>query len=488
MTMLPSPTWLLPNPGLLIGDRRVAMASGGGFEHVYAANGQPTGYVPLAGAKEMDEAVAAARRALPAWQKMPRDRRRDLLLAYASLLDSNRDRLSQLNVIDNGTPLSLAQYMPTKAIDLFRYNAGWADKIGGDVVPTWPAPAFDYTRQEPYGVVAILIPWNGPITAIGMTAAPALAAGNCVVIKPPELAPYTALEMGQLFLEAGFPPGVVNVVPAGPAGGEALCRHPDVDKIHFTGSGATARKILASALENLVPVGLELGGKSANIIFADADLEQAIPHTIAAVASLSGQGCVLGTRVLVQRAIYHDVVERVVEAVKALSIGDPLKSSTRIGPVVSSTACARIMDTIGRARSEGDGRLVLGGQRLSGDLADGYFIAPTIFADVDNSSLLAQNEIFGPVLAIIPFDDDEEAVRLANATAFGLAAYVHTNDLRRAHTMAAELIAGNVAINGSMANPISAPFGGVRQSGFGRLGGIEGIREFSRPKNVWMAM
>jgi aldehyde dehydrogenase (NAD+) len=488
VTVLSAPTELLPKPALLIGDRWLTSSTGGQFEHVYAANGEPTGYVPLAGAKEMDEAVSAARRALPAWRKMTGDKRRDLLLAYAALLETHRDRLSHLNVIDNATPLALAQYMPAKAIDLFRYNAGWADKIGGDVIPTWPAPAFDYTRQEPYGVVAIIIPWNGPISAIGMTAAPALAAGNCLVIKPPELAPYAALEMGRLFLEAGFPPGVVNVVPAGPAGGEALCRHPDVDKIHFTGSGFTARKILAAALDHLVPVGLELGGKSANIIFDDADVADAIPHTISAVANLSGQGCVLGTRALVHRAIYDEVIEGVVEAVGAMSIGDPMQLTTRIGPVVSADACARILGTIERARTEGHGRLVLGGDRLSGELADGYFVSPTIFADVDNASPLAQEEIFGPVLSIIGFDDDEEAIRLANATPYGLAAYVHTQNLRRAHTVAAELQAGNVAINGTFANPISAPFGGVKQSGYGRLGGIDGIREFSRPKNVWMAM
>ena len=391
-------------------------------------------------------------------------------------------------MVDNATPISVARFMPAKAIDLFRYNAGWADKIGGEVIPTWPAPAFDYTCDEPYGVVAISIPWNGPISAIGMTVAPALAAGNCVVLKPPELAPYAALRMGELFLEAGFPPGVVNVVPAGPEGGEVLCRHPGIDKIHFTGSGATARKVLASSLEHLVPVGLELGGKSANIIFADADVDATIPHVVTAIASLSGQGCLLGTRALVQRPVYEEVIERVVAAVDALTVGDPLSPTTRIGPVISSSACARIVDTIERAQEQGHGRLVTGGKRLSGELADGYFIEATVFADVDNASALAQHEIFGPVLSIIPFDEDHEAIRLANATSYGLAAYLHTNDLRRAHTVAAQLEAGNVAVNGSLANPISAPFGGVKQSGYGRLGGIDGIREFSRAKNVWMAM
>ena len=488
VAMLPPQTELLPKFGLLIGDELRTESSGGVFEHVYAATGRRTSFVPVAGANEIDDAVRAARAAHPAWRATSADRRRDLLLRYAELLEHHDDELSRLNVVDNATPISVAQYMPAKAIDLFRYNAGWADKVGGEVVPTWPAPAFDYTSAEPYGVVAISIPWNGPISSIGMTVGPALAAGNCVVLKPPELAPYSALRMGELFLDAGFPPGVVNVVPAGPEGGEALCRHPGIDKIHFTGSGAVARKVLAASLEHLVPVGLELGGKSANIIFGDADVEAAIPHTVAAIASLSGQGCVLGTRALVQRSVYEQVIERVVAAVGALTIGDPLSPTTRIGPVISSAACARIVDTIDEAQEQGHGRLIAGGERLSGELADGYFIAPTVFADVDNASTLAQHEIFGPVLSIIPFDDDDEAVRLANATSYGLAAYLHTTDLRRAHTVAAQLEAGNVAVNGSLANPISAPFGGVKQSGYGRLGGIDAIREFSRPKNVWMAM
>lgn len=487
-TMSPAPIELLREPALLIGDQRVTDSTGGRFRHVYAATGAATGDVPQAGVAEIDDAVRAAREALPAWRALTGDKRRNLLLAYAALLDQHSERLSQLNVIDNATPITVARYMPAKAADLFRYNAGWADKIGGEVVPTWPAPALDYTMHEPYGVVAVIIPWNGPISAIGMTAAPALAAGNCLVIKPPELAPYAALEMGQLFLDAGFPPGVVNVVPSGPEGGEALCRHPGVDKIHFTGSGGTARKVLASALEHLTPVGLELGGKSANIIFDDANLDEALPHTIGAVASLSGQGCLLGTRVLVQRSCYDEVVRRVVAAVGGLVVGDPLMAGTRMGPVVNAASCDRIMATIQLATTDGHGRLAAGGQRLHGEFADGYFIEPTVFADVDNQSPLARDEIFGPVLAMIPFDDDSHAISLANDNPYGLAAYIHTNDLRRAHRVAAALQAGNVAVNGSSANPISAPFGGVKQSGYGRLGGIDGIREFSRAKNVWVSM
>ena len=263
-----------------------------------------------------------------------------------------------------------------------------------------------------------------------MTVAPALAAGNCVILKPPEQAPFAVLRLGELFLEAGFPPGVVNVVTAGPEGGEALVRHGGVDKIHFTGSGATARKILAAALETLKPVGLELGGKSANIVFADANLEEAAGQAIGGIVNLSGQGCINGTRVLVERPVYEQMVELASTYLSGVVVGDPTDEATLFGPVINEAACRRILGVIDQAKTSG-ARLVTGGERMGGDLADGSFVAPTMFADVDNSSSLAQEEIFGPVLAMMPFDTEAEAVALANDTPYGLAAYIQTNDLRR---------------------------------------------------------
>lgn len=477
---------VLPKAALLIGEERLGDSSGGEFQHKYAATGKPTAVVALAGAREIDLAVAAARRALPQWRATTVDQRREALLRYAQLLRQHNDELISISQIDNGFPYFAAALGPGAAADAFSYNAGWADKIGGDVIPTWPAPALDYTLEEPYGVVGIIIPWNGPVYAAGMTLAPALAAGNCVILKPPELAPFAAIRLGELFLEAGFPPGVVNVVTAGPEGGDALVRHPGIDKVHFTGSGATAQKVLSAAQTTLKPVALELGGKSANIIFADADLNNAALQGVLGMQG-SGQGCINGTRVLVERPVYEDVLQLMSGILSGLEVGDPLVMSTFFGPVISEPAADRILGVVEDAKGSGT-RLVYGGERLGGDLADGYFIAPTVFADVDNSTTLAQNEIFGPVVAVLPFDDEDEAIRLANHSAFGLAGYIQTADLKRAHRVAAALDVGNIWVNGFFGIPMSVPFGGVKQSGWGRLGGRDGIREFTRPKNIHVAL
>jgi len=480
------PVDVLPEPALLIGAERVATSSGGSLEHRYAATGQPTREFPLAGDAEIDRAVAAARAAVRAWADLPRDERRRLLMRLAQLLRDCAEELALMSVVENGMPLSLAAHNPAITADLFEYNAGWTDKIGGTVEPTWPIPALDYTVDEPYGVVGVIIPWNGPLVSIGMVVAPALAAGNCVVLKPPELTPWTSLRFGELAVQAGISPGVVSVVPGGLEAGKALTRHPGVDKLHFTGSGTTARDVLAGAQQNLTPVGLELGGKSANLIFADSDLPAAVQQAVGALVQLSGQTCLCGTRVIVEDSVYEDVVGMAAAALEHVKVGDPLETDTLMGPVVSAAAAERILGMIDRAR--GDCRLVSGGTRMSGDYADGYFISPTVFADVDNSSYLAQNEVFGPVLSILRFSDTEEAVRLANGTPYGLAAYIWSSDLQRAHRVAADLAVGNVWVNGYFGLPPSMPFGGVKQSGYGRVGGRAGIREFTRPKNVWIAL
>jgi len=485
VTITAPPLDLLPKPGLLIGDKRIDDCSGGVFDHVYGATGQSTSDVPLAGAREIDLAVQAARSALPAWRATTPDQRRETMLRAAQLLREHAEELVAISQVDNAMPVFAAAGGPLAAADQFSYFAGWADKLTGSVVPTWPTPALDYVTQEPYGVVGIIIPWNGPVYAIGMTVAPALAAGNCVLLKPPELAPYSALRVGELFLEAGFPPGVLNIVTAGPEGGQAMVAHTGIDKIHFTGSGATAKRILDTAKDVLKPVGLELGGKSANIIFADADLGNAAMQAILGMQG-SGQGCINGTRVLVERPVYEDVLSLIQVTLGTLEVGDPLVASTFFGPVINATAAERIMGVIEKAK--GEARLVAGGERLGGELADGFFISPTVFADVDNSTTLARDEIFGPVVAVMPFDTEDEAIRIANDSPFGLAAYIQTSNLKRAHSVAHQLEVGNIWINGFLGIPVSTPFGGAKQSGWGRLGGIDGIREFSQPKNVFVSL
>jgi acyl-CoA reductase-like NAD-dependent aldehyde dehydrogenase len=363
------------------------------------------------------------------------------------------------------------------------------DKIEGRVIPMPMPDHLDYTRPEPYGVVAALVPWNGPMMGMGHKAVPALAAGNTVVAKPPEIAPFGAIRFAELALEAGLPPGAVNVVPGGADTGEALVRHPGVDKISFTGGVVAARAVMAAAAHNLTPLCFELGGKSANIVFPDADLDQActVAGLLGAVM-LSGQGCALPTRLYVHTEVFDEVVDRVVALAEGVAVGDPLDPGTLMGPVVNQAACDRIMGVIERARTDSGGRLVTGGHRLDGDLAGGYYIAPTVFADVDDASDLARNEVFGPVLSVLRFTDEDDVVARANASHFGLGGYVFTRDLGRAHRLAERLDVGAVTINAFPYLAPNAPFGGVKQSGFGREGGEDGLREFLRPKNVLVGL
>ena len=390
-----------------------------------------------------------------------------------------------LTTIDNGSPRASNRLEVPAAADFFFYNAGWADKLGTEAIETWDGPrALDYATVKPFGVVAVIMTWNGPLYAAAMTLAPALAAGNTVVLKPAETAPFTVFRIGQLCLEAGIPEGVVNVVPSGPHGGEALCSHPGVDKIHFTGGGLTAQKVLRTAAANLTPVALELGGKSANLIFDDADPEVAAHLAITGAVNLTGQGCINGTRILVHDSLYEQVLSKSVTLLAEVRIGDPILDSTVIGPVISEQACSRILGFVERARATSAGQLVHGGKRLLGDLSNGFFVEPTVFSDVNNESELAQTEIFGPVLSFTRFHSEEDAIRIANDSPYGLAAYICTEDLRRAHRVADLLEVGNVWVN-EIGGPLaSVPFGGMKRSGFGRLGGREGVREFSQPKNV----
>jgi acyl-CoA reductase-like NAD-dependent aldehyde dehydrogenase len=476
----------LPRHPVIVGDQQLERGRGQRWAHVYPATGAVTAELALAGPQDVDAAVQAARAAFPAWRALAGDKRRDLMLKMAALLEQNIPGLADLLVLENGSVSMTAPYVVMDAVQKFRYFAGWADKIGGETIRTWGGPAHDYVEYEPYGVVGAIIPWNGPLFAATMVITPALAAGNCVVLKAPELAPYTVMRLGELFLEAGFPPGVVNVLAGGADVGEAMVAHPGVDKVQFVGSGATAKKVLKTAAETLKPCGLELGGKSAVIVFADADLADASRRGLSGAIAASGQGCVNGTRLLVERPVYDQYLQMLSATSAYIPVGDPLDKTTLIGPLITEGAVTRICGMIETAKAEG-GRVVAGGERLAGDHADGFFLPITIVADVGHSNAIAQHEVFGPVLAVTPFDTEEEAIALANGTSYGLGAYVHTQNLRRAHHVAGQLQAGQIQVNGSgEAMQPNVPFGGWKQSGYGRLGGEQGLKEFLQVKNVWV--
>jgi acyl-CoA reductase-like NAD-dependent aldehyde dehydrogenase len=477
----------LPRHCVVAGAHRAERGTGNDWTHIYPVNGEQTAKLQLAGPKDVDLAVEAARAALPAWRALSGDKRRDLMLKMATVIEQHAKELAALSTLENGSPSMMTPYIAMDAAQKFRYYAGWADKIRGETISTWAGPAHDYVAYEPYGVVGAIIPWNGPLFAATMVITPALAAGNCVVLKAPELAPYSVMRLGELFQEAGFPAGVVNVLAGGPDVGEAMVAHRGIDKIQFVGSGATAKKVLGAAAENLKPCGLELGGKSAVIVFADADLQNAARRGLSGAISVSGQGCVNGTRLLVQRPIYEGYLKMLAGIAAHIKIGDPSDPSTVMGPVISEFALQRITGAVDQAVKRDGARLVAGGERLGGDHAAGYYLPITILADVDSQSALAQHEVFGPVLAVTPFDTEEEAIALANGTDYGLGAYVHTENLRRAHAVASQLQAGMIHVNGAgEAMQPFAPFGGMKHSGYGRLGGEQGLREFLQVKNVWI--
>jgi aldehyde dehydrogenase (NAD+) len=473
---------------VIIGGDRITEASGGAHAHIYPATGQPNATVPLAGAAEIDRAVASASDAQREWISLTVDRRRDLLIDLADAVHEHLDELARLNVDDYAVPISFAG----NAILLerfLRHFAGYIDKIHGATTPVTGSFDVNFIEREPYGVVGVITPWNGSLVVTGSCVAPALAAGNAVVLKPSEVAPLAALRFGELCIEAGLPVGLVNVVPAGPDGSAALVRHPGIRKIHFTGGDATARKVLQSAAVNLTPVVAELGGKSANLVFGDADLDAAAMLSAHQGPLMqSGQSCACASRVLVHDSVYDAFLEKFVAVIEGSTVGDPLDPRVVFGPVVSQAAAGRILGVIEQAVTERSGELLVGGTRLGGDLADGYYIEPTVFGAVDNASPLAQNETFGPVVSVMKFSDEAEAVRIANDSRYGLNAFVQTNDLNRAHRVARQLEAGSVWINTFSDISPQGPYGGYKQSGFGRTGGLEGIHEFLQVKNIRIGM
>ncbi|MEO3756867.1 aldehyde dehydrogenase family protein [Mycobacterium sp. B14F4] len=474
--------------GLLIGGDRVTATSVPSRAHIFPATGHVNATVALAGAPEIDSAVASAGEAQRQWMALTVDRRRDLLIGLADTVHEHLDELAALNVHDYAVPVSFAG----TAIMLerfLRHFAGYVDKAYGASTPVDGSFDINLVEREPYGVVGVVAPWNGALAVAGSCVAPALAAGNAVVFKPSDIAPLASLRFGELCLEAGLPPGLVNVVPADAQGGDALVRHPGIRKIHFTGGGATARSVLRAAAVNLTPVVTELGGKSANLIFPDADLDTAAMLSAHQGPLMqSGQSCACASRILVHESVHDAFLERFLAVIGAAQIGDPFDPAVSFGPVVSQAAADRILETVEDAVQCGAGTLLTGGRRMGGELAAGYYVEPTVFTDVDNASKLAQDETFGPVVSVIRFGDDAEAVHIANDTSYGLNAFVHTRDLNRAHYVARRLEAGSVWVNTFSDISPQGPYGGYKQSGFGRTGGVDGLHEFTQTKNIRIAM
>jgi len=469
---------------LLIHGARIPAASGRYFQTLDPSTEQVIAEVAEGDAADIDAAVRSARSAFEgAWSELRAAERGRLLLRFAELIRRDSEELIEIESLDSGKPVSAIRRQDLPAVlDTLTYYAGWADKIHGQVIPA-RQDALTYTVREPLGVVAAIVPWNFPLM-IGMwKIAPALACGCTVVLKPAEVTPLTALRLGELAHEAGLPPGVLNVVPGfGKTAGAALVNHPDVDKVTFTGSPAVGRQILQGAAGNLKRVTLELGGKSANVIFPDADLEAAVKAASSGIFFNSGQVCSAGSRILVHESVHDEVVGRLVQRARSLRIGSPRDASTAMGPVVSAAQMQRVLDYIEIGRREGAG-LVTGGDRRG---AVGYFVNPTVFAGVRHEMRISQEEIFGPVAAVVPFTDEADALRLANGTSYSLAAGVWSADIGRAHHFIRRLKAGTVWVNTYGPTDVRLPWGGARDSGFGREHGDAAIENFTEPKAVWI--
>lgn len=474
---------------LLIGGQWVEAASGKTFESHNPATGQLLATVAEGDSVDVDRAVTAARRAFNGpWSKFKPYERQQILLKLADLVERHFDELSLLDTLDMGAPISRTRANKRRALGMLRYYAGMATALHGETIEnSLPGEIFSYTLKEPVGVVGAIIPWNGPLGASIWKIGPALATGCTVVLKPAEEAPLTPLRLGELALEAGVPEGVINIVSGfGETAGAALAAHPDVDKVAFTGSHITGQKIIQASAGNLKRVSLELGGKSPDIVFSDADLETAVPGAGMAVFANSGQICSAGTRLFVERRVYDEFVGRVAEFGRGLRVGNGLDPDTQIGPLISEQQLDRVTSYLSIGKQEG-ARALSGGSRITdGPLASGYFVPPTVFANVRDDMRIAQEEIFGPVISAIPFEDIDEVIQRANATTFGLGSGVWTKDVSKAHRLAKGIRAGSVWVNCYQAMDPAVPFGGYKMSGYGRESGLQQMEEYLNVKAVWI--
>jgi acyl-CoA reductase-like NAD-dependent aldehyde dehydrogenase len=474
---------------MLIGGQWIEAASGKTFETMNPSTGEVLARVAEGDSEDVNRAVAAARKAFESgpWPKLTPSQRGRLLLKLADLIEQNAEELAQLETLDNGKPIKYARGgdVPLTA-DHFRYFAGWATKIEGETIPVSIPNMFTYTLREPIGVVGQIIPWNFPLQMASWKLAPALACGNTVILKPAEQTPLTALRLGELICEAGFPDGVVNIIPGfGETAGAALVAHPDVDKIAFTGSTEVGKKIARVCTDTLKKVTLELGGKSPNIIFPDADMKFAIRGALNAIYFNQGEVCTAGSRLFIHSSVYDQVMSGLSEGASRMKVGVGIDPTTDMGPLISQEQLNRVTGYIETGKNEG-AKVVTGGERPGGDIAQGYFMRPTIFDGVQDDMKIAREEIFGPVVVALPFEDVEEVATRANKSIYGLAAGVWTSDVKKAHKVAAALKAGVVWVNTYNQFDAAAPFGGYKQSGYGREMGHAVLDAYTQTKTVWI--
>ncbi len=484
---MPLPAFIDGRPkGLFIDGRSRPALSGRTFDTVSPRNGEVLAQVAQAGREDVDLAVAAARRAFEGeWSRFKPFDRQQVMLKLADLVEKHYDELALLDTLDMGGPISRTSLGRRRAVALLRYYGGLATTIQGDTIPNSAAGEhFCWTLKEPVGVVGAINPWNGPIGLAIWKLCPVLASGCTLVLKPAEQAPLSPLRLAELCMEAGIPSGVVNVIAGFGDAGAAMAEHPGIDKIAFTGSTEVGQKILRAAAGNMKRTSMELGGKSPDIVFADADLEAAVPGAAMAVFQNSGQICSAGTRLFVQRPVYEEFVARVAAYAKTLKVGDPLDAATQLGPVVSAEQLDRVCGYLQLGREQGARALAGGGRLTEGALAKGYFVEPTVFADVHDDMRIAREEIFGPVISALPFDTLDEVIARANDSSYGLGSGVWSRNVTTVHKVARGLRTGTVWANCYQVMDPAIPFGGYKMSGFGRESGIEHMQEYLQTKAV----